>query len=234
MPPDKIEGVSNWPQMPGRPRGSGMGRDDQQTNSPIFVSPREFFNEAVKTAFEQRRIKTYPLVQGYLVELLEFYVPAENLFDEVDSSGRRTRETLAETFLKAQSADLFERIELLKKLADRSLYISGFFGDSLQRKLVDIDYYANMGCAAYGALATTVREDSLSKVYSEFAQRFLEFVEVLTMISSQSRLQDEENILRLYETYARTGSDFARERLLEKGLIAVPVGAEALTAKKNQ
>lgn len=193
-----------------------------QSRPSLFISPRDYFDEVVTDAFERRRIKTYPLVKGYLVGLLEFYVPAQNLFDENDSSGRRTRETLAETFLKAQSAEESVRTELLKKLADRSLYISGFFGDSLQRKLVDIDYYADMGGMAYGALASSAREDTAAKVFDEFARRFLEFVDLLTDISSRAKLQNEENILRLFEVYAKTGSEVARERLIEKGVITVP------------
>lgn len=177
-------------------------------------------------------MKTLPLARGYLVDLLEFYVPAQNLFDEVDSSGRRTRDTLAEIFLKAQSADTLERIELLKKLADRSLYISGFFGDSLQRKLVDVDYYADMGGMAYGALAEVVREDTTAKVYREFGRRFLDFVEILTYISSKTSLYNEENLMRLFEVYARTGSEVAKEKLLEKGLIAVPADAVPLGRKQ--
>ncbi len=202
------------------------------SDSSLFISSKDFFREMVKDAFERRKLKTYPMVLGYLVDLLVFYVPASNLFDDYDSSGKRVRVTLAETFFRAQSAEPRERIEILKKLGDRSLYISGFFGDSLQRKLVDIDYYADMGCMAYGALAESVREDTLAQVYREFARRFPEFVEALTDISSRSKLQGEENIMRLFEVYARTGSDLAREKLFARGLIAVP--ATDLKLKKNQ
>lgn len=212
-----------------------MSQDDQASNQrpAIFLSPTQFFNEAIEEALSKRKMKAFPMAQGYLVKLLEYYMNTEHLFDEVDSSGKkRTRETLAETYLKAANAEPNLRNELLKKLGDRSLYISGFFGDSLQRKLVDIDYYADMGGAAYGSLAELVREDTMSKVYRDFSERFLDYVEVLTFISTNSFVQSEENLLRLYETYARTGSDLARERLLEKGLIAVPLEKEH--AKKKQ
>ena len=208
-----------------------MGRDDH-TSSSLLVSSREVFDQIVSDAFERRKVKTFPLVKGYLVELLEAHIRTENLFDDKDASGRHVRETLAETLLRAQSADLAVRIELLKKLGDRSLYISGFFGDSLQRKLVDVDYYADMGCTAYGALSDCVREDTVARIYREFSKRFQEFVDVLTDISAQAKLSNEENIMRLYEVYARTGSDAARERLNAKGLIAVP--ATNLPFKKRQ
>ena len=214
-----------------------MGHNDHGSppsarSSTLVLSTRDYFQEIVSDAFEQRKVKTLPLVRNYIVELLEFYVPAANLFDEIDSSGRRVRATLAETFLKAQSVDTNERIELLKKLADRSLYISGFFADSLQRKLVDVDYYADMGGMAYGALAGTVREDTTARVYQEFARRFLEFADVLTYISARAHLQNEDNIMRLFEVYARTGSEVAREKLIAKGLIAVPTDPVAI--KKRQ
>lgn len=210
-----------------------MGRDDQgSTSSTLFVSSRQFFDEIVTVAFERRRLKTFPLVKGYLIELLEAHIPTENLFDDTDSAGRRVRATLAETLLRAQNSDPLVKIELLKKLGDRSLYISGFFGDSLQRKLVDVDYYADMGCTAYATLSDCVREDTLARVYREFAHRFLEFVDVLSEISSRAKISNEENIMRLYELYAKTGSDVAREKLIAKGLIAVP--AENLPIKKQQ
>ena len=213
-----------------------MGQN-QSGSTSLLISTKDYFNEIVDDAFEKRRMKTLPLVKGYLVNLLEFYVPTSNLFDDFDSSGRRTQVTLAETLLKAQSSEPMVRIELLKKLGDRSLYISGFFGDSLQRKLIDLDYYADMGGMAYGALAESAKEDTSAKVYREFSKRFLDFAEILTYISSRAHLHNEENIMRLFETYARTGSELAREKLIEKGLVpseAFGEGSFSLPLKKPQ
>jgi hypothetical protein len=163
----------------------------------LCLSSKDYFTQMVRDAFEDRHIKTFPLAQNYLVGVLEFHLVTDNLFDEVDSSGRKTKSTLAESFLKASN-------------------------DSLQRKIVDIDYYADMGGTAYAALADCVREDTFAKLYREYAKRFLEFAEVLTHISSKAHLRDEQNIMRLFESYTLTGSEIAREKLLEKGLIAVP------------
>ena len=210
--------------------GANDSAGDSSSKSALLVSTKDFFDEIVTDAFEKRNFKTFPRVKSYIVQLLEFYVPTANLFDDFDSSGRRTQKTLAETLLKAQSADALERVELLKKLGDRSLYISGFFGDSLQRKLVDVDYYADMGGMAYGALADCVREDTVSKVYREIGKRFLDYADVLTYVSSRARLVDEENIMRLFETYSRTGSETARVKLIENGLVP----AENRPLKKPQ
>ncbi len=169
----------------------------------------------------KRNIKSPPAVRDYLVSLLEYYLDARNLYAQPD--------TLAETFLIASNANPIERVDLLKKLGDKSLYISGFFGDSLSRKLVDIDYYAGMGGAAYASLAETVREDTTAQVYRIFSQRFFDFVDVLTYISQQSAMQTDQGILRLYDRYMRTGSELAKEKLIEAGVLTLSPDQAKLT-----
>jgi len=189
----------------------------------LFVTPKKFFTEMVEQGFNKRKISAVPAVQAYLVQILEHYLDARNLFDEeVSEVGGRKYETLAEKFLLASQAPLSERSAMLKKLGDKSLYISGFFGDSLSRKVVDIDYYANMGGAAYASLASCVQEDTTAAIYRIFSNQFLDFVEVLTYISHQSMVQTDQNILRLYDRYLRTGSALAQEKLAEMGILPMP------------
>lgn len=193
-------------------------------NEKVFVlNPKEFFTSVVKEAFDHRRVSTFPLAQSYLIDLLQFFISADNLFVEEPVEGGKRQETLAELFLKANNSENIQlKIELLKRLGDMSLYVSGFFGDSLQKKIVDIDYYVEMGCRAYMTLATTTKEDMARSVYREYSRRFPEFVEVLTHISQKVLIQNDENLLRLYDRYLRTGSRLAYEHLIEKGIIPTP------------
>lgn len=161
-----------------------------------------------------------------MVNLLQYYLDAKNLFDpDFDEAGRRIPKTLAEMYLIANNAeDTLLKVELLKKLGDRSLYMSGFFGDSLQRKIVDVDYYVHMGGVAYATLASCVREDISAKVYTTISRRFIEFVDVLTYISHNSFIKSNESVLRLYDRYLTTGSELAREKLCEIGVL--PIGLD--------
>lgn len=197
-----------------------MGESRAKSSTTLFTSPQEFFSEVVREALSQRKLSANPLTEEYLINLMQHYVHAGNLFDEDEESGQRQKVVLAELLLKAASSPTSVRIELLKRLGDTSLYISGFFGDSLSRQIVDVDYYADMGGTAYGSLAETVREDSSRVVFSEMAEKFLSFVEVLNYISSKSLPANNQNILRLYDKLIRTGSDLARQQLLEQGIIA--------------
>lgn len=188
----------------------------------VLVSTEDFFSDIVQEAIVARKMSTFPLAKSYLVSILEGYLHTNNLYDTQTENGKLTRETLAETFLKAQNASGTTKIELLKKLGDVSLYVSGFFADSLSRKLVDLDYYVDMGEAAYGTLAQEIKEDTSRKIFKDFSTRFIEYVDIFATISQKSLIQNNENILRLYEKYLKTGSELARETLEEKGIVPVP------------
>jgi len=199
-----------------------MTREKAHSKAEFLVQPKEYFYEVVREALSRRKIKTSPLAENYLVQLLEHFMDADNLYHVDEDSGQREHKTLAELFLKAVNAAGSTQVELLKNLGDTSLYISGFFGESLDRKVVDLDYYVGMGGAAYGSLSKTVPDESFRMVYGELSVKFVEFVDALTYISTKSLVQGNENILRLYNKYVNTGSDLAREQLLEKGIVAPP------------
>ena len=188
----------------------------------LITSPTNYFLEIVEDAFNERQFSTYPYVKSYMVDLLTHFMLTDNLWDEVDQSGRRTREMLSESFLRAAGSEPKVKIEKLKKLGDHSLYVSGFFSDSLQRKIIDVDYYVDMGRTAFDTLSTSVEEDTFAQLYKEMAHRFVELVDVLTLISQKAMIADEENLLRLMDVYSKTGSPLLAETLVEKGFFNLP------------
>lgn len=207
-----------------------MAESQKEKKVPDFTaSMADFFHERVDQAIESRKLKASDLARNYLVHLLEHFALSENLFDESVDTGKKRIETLAEMYLKASQAEVSVRAETLRKLGDTSLYISGFFGDSLNRKLVDIDYYAGMGGAAYANLAEINADDAYAPVFYDLSRRFMDFVDVLTMISQYSLVQTDKDLLRLYDRYLSTGSELAKAQLLEKGLLT-----SSLPAKINK
>ncbi|MGE3973062.1 MAG: hypothetical protein AB7F59_00900 [Bdellovibrionales bacterium] len=192
---------------------------NQASKHSLFIQPREFFTEIVRDALARTKLTTTPPAETYLIGLLENFVSTDKLFEIEPETGQRQTMTLAEMFLKAINSQSTVQIELFKKLGDTSLYISGFFGDSLNRKVVDIDYYAEMGGTAYQSLAQVVRDDNNRCVFGELSTKFLGFVDVLTYISTKSLMNNNQNLLRLYERYVKTGSSLARDQLLEKGIV---------------
>lgn len=189
----------------------------------VFITPEEHFSEVVHEACVERQVKTHPHIEAYLVRILKHYLISKNFhYPLQEDSSEKPPETFAEMYLVALNSDEAKKKELMRNVAEKSLYLTGFFAESLHKKIVDLDYYTQIGAAAYFNLATWTKEDTLSSVFSVCANRFKDFVDVLNYVSEKSLIQSDPNVLKLYDRYMRTGSDLAREKLTELGVVTMP------------
>lgn len=106
----------------------------------------------------------------------------------------------------------------LKNVGDRSLFISGFFSDSLKRSPTDVDYYIGLGAYAYGVLSEEA-DSTLAPVFGELGEKFVAFVDVLGEISTHATVMSNNDLLRLYEKWLRTGSKRDGNLLVERGIV---------------
>jgi hypothetical protein len=191
----------------------------------LYINPGAFFKERLTEVMTRRGVESKDVAQFYLVDLLSRFIHSSNLFDHSVDESAKGHEPLAFLFLKAQAKNVVssEKITILKKLGDTSLYISGFFGDSLNRKVIDLAYYREMGTIAYQSLSSIIKDDQFQELYMELYRKFPLFVEVLAEISHELQIDNNQNLLRLYELYGQTGSPFAKTQLDEKGLPTPPI-----------
>ena len=187
--------------------------------SPILVgsTPREWFREAISETLQVRRLAVAQETEFYLVDLLTGFVGSERLFVQ-QADGSLREEPLALILLRALEADRRERLAQLKRLGDTSLFVSGFFGDSLARSAVDAGYYRAMGGRAYGALADAERGAALEALYAELSQRFDQFVDCFAEIAELADLKSNRGLLRLYERFQLTRSERVAEKLRARGV----------------
>ena len=106
----------------------------------------------------------------------------------------------------------------MKHIGDASLFISGFFSDSLRRKIVDVDYYVQIGAVAYTALSRR-EADTFSPVFAELARKFVHFVDVLSEVSERSACNSNADVLRIYERWLKTGSPSSGRLLVKRGVV---------------
>lgn len=197
-----------------------MVRKDTETIRPV-ASLQEFFKDSVEQAMERQRIDADDHTAYYLVNLLTLFARSETLFD--GSSAGSGLQPLALLLADAAAADDVQvRNFLLQRVGDTSLFVAGFFGDGFERKLVDIDYYIDIGGAAYSSLSVelrgTLRGRIFGGVFAELAAKFRDFVDVLAEIRDSSKRIDDFDLLRLYEVWLRTGSQRAARLLRERGI----------------
>lgn len=172
----------------------------------------EFFKEQIETACERQSVRPEPLTSYYLVSLLSDFAKR----DSGPTQALTANEALGVTLMRAlQSGGSEQRIGL-KHVGDVSLFLSGFFSDSLRRSLVDIDYYMSLGGYAYRSLATLDHTRSL--VFDELSEKFGTFVDVLAAVSEQTGVSSDRDLLRLYERWVRTGSRRDGDRLAGRGI----------------
>jgi hypothetical protein len=176
-------------------------------------APAEYFRELVDAALARRRVKAGDLTAFYLVNLL-----CDHVRPEARRGSARDAEPLALRLGHAlASGGAVQRAEL-RSLGDFSLFMSGFFSDSFNRRAIDVDYYVSMGEYAYGSLSRR-DESTFAEVFSELARKFVGFMDVLADISEQTALTSSGDVLRLYEKWLRTGSARDGQKLIDRGIV---------------
>jgi len=175
----------------------------------LVSQPQDYFRELVTEALGKQKISTQPETEFYLVNLLNQFMTADRLRDE--PLAIMVKEALEQPAPREQSV-------LFRHIGDVSLYVAGFFQDSLNRKLVDVDYYIDMGGTAYQKVSALSDEEILKAVYGELAEKFGALVEVLAEVSDKTTPKTEKDILRMYEMWIRTRSERAAKALQEAGI----------------
>ena len=176
----------------------------------LAASLDEFFHEVVSDALQVVDLDASEPASWYLVGLL----------------GEMTRARITDEPLGVKLAqpatDPGERVRTLKQVGDTSLYVAGFFAESLSRSLVDVDYYVGLGQSAYGQLARVFGgQRSLTEVYEELADKFPKFVDVLAEVRKRTDLASPD-IGKLYEIWLRTRDEWVEKKLRALGVLVDP------------
>jgi hypothetical protein len=171
-----------------------------------------FFHEVLTDALESMRVDATEPAGWYLVSLLGDFTRA-----------RLPDEPLAVKLAQSVAADPGERVKTLKEVGDTSLYVAGFFAESLSRKLVDADYYIGLGRGAYAELAGRMGSSSITEVYRELSEGFPGFVEVLAEVRRRVDFAGAD-VMKLYEQWLRTRDAWIEKKLRALGVLVDPGG----------
>jgi hypothetical protein len=186
------------------------------------VTVREHFSAALTVAARNQDVALRDITATYLVNLLTDYGDCAALAAVTDT--QRQIKPLATLYGEALEAPTSEhRRRTLQRLGDLALFIAGIFSDSLNRKLVDVDYYIGMGEAAYCSIYDSLQVDRRAKiaspVFADLSAKFPLLVDLLTEISEMSGLKSRSDMLRTYELWQKTGSVRARKQLQRAGIV---------------
>ena len=175
-------------------------------------SVEAFFREQVDRAFREEGLSPGVMVEHYVVQLLASYAA-----QTIEST------PLALRMADAVDAPPRERRKKLRGIGDTSLYVSGFWGESLEEAAVDVDYYVEMGGSAYGELArggAGWTADPYAGVFEQLADNFIRFVGALALVSRRMVLPaSSQDVIRLYRRWQHNRSANAAARLAALGVV---------------
>lgn len=186
------------------------------------ASLTDFFRTSIADAMARQRVDVDPHAAHYVVNLMTLFARSEQLYEQQgESYGLRPLALMLADAADATTPE--ERTQCLQRIGDVSLFISGFFSDSLEAAAVDVDYYIRMGGSAYGSLSEEVRGSVRARVFAgvlrELAAKFQVLVDVLHEVRDGA--STDVDLLRTYEIWLKTGSRRAEHLLRENDVIPI-------------
>lgn len=198
-----------------------MYPDRHQGSLITEKSAQEYFQDSISDALSNQKVEAAEYTVYYVVNLLASFIRSENLFERTPDGViiKPLAELYAEAIEGRSSAD---QHRALRRLGDVALFVSGVFSQSLNRKVIDVDYYCAMGGSAYGYLSENLRGSAgtraLTEVFEELSKKFVDFVDVLAEVSERTHMNNDADIMRVYELWVRTGSRRAERTLRSIGI----------------
>ena len=171
--------------------------------------PIDYFREMVDAAIAHQHVVAAADTVGYVARLLAGFVRADSQL------------TLGSVQAAHSHATPVEQRASLQRVGDVSLFVAGFFSDSLNRNWLGAGDLARIGGAAYLALSRS-SSDELGPVFAELARRFVIYIDVLEEVSERSACASNRSLLRLYSKWLRTRNDRTEALLIERGLVPGP------------
>ncbi len=197
-----------------------IGREDG-TKVMCVRNLQDYFRTSIDDVVTRQQVDIDPHAAYYVVNMLTLFSRSDELYeDDGEVYGLRPLALMLADAADAESSE--ERNQLLQRIGDVALFISGFFSDSLASKAVDVDYYIHMGGNAYGSLSEEVRGSvrgrAVADVFRELAIKFQLVVDILNEISDGP---SDRDLLRAYEVWRRTGSRRAEQLLRKNGVVPI-------------
>jgi len=200
-----------------------MVQHDDEPKVRAVANLQEYFRDELHAALRHQNVEVDGHTEHYVVNLLTIFSRAEALYaDAPIHAPHRPLALLLADALEANSLEVRRRA--LQRLGDLSLFFAGCCAGRYAGRSVDIDYHIAMGGRAYGSLAETLdrgRQRWLGGVFNELAAKFQPLVDALNEISETAYRHSNEDRLRLYELWSKTGSTRARRLLRGLGIDAV-------------
>jgi hypothetical protein len=187
----------------------------------VYKNVKELFFDLIIEFEKKLKIHLSEYSKLYLMKLLEELAAGNSYLNNIVKEDK----PLIEILLEAVHQNIFEKIRNLKALGDLCLLFGGLYPDYMTRKLVDIDYFINIGKNSYNLISDTYKNYTtkydLYMLYSKLTQEYLKLINILTEISDELSFLDRDNLYKSLKRWERTGIKKYSEFIKSNNIIPI-------------
>jgi hypothetical protein len=152
----------------------------------------------------------------YSSDVLDKFLLSQDFFEVSD--GRVREKILGIKLLEATQLNKEDQKRVFREVGDMSLMICGYFAESINKKIVDLHYYAKLGKMAYAQLNQISPSFlDIPSFYGIVATSFEPMTSLISMLASGSRNHGNKS---LFDRVMR-GEDVSDLEMLTAGIIPV-------------
>ena len=159
-------------------------RETDSTNLVLESSLQGFFFDRLQEVNKKTSRPVSNESIYYLSLVLDQFGESAKLFEE--EQGRLKEKVLGVKLLESSYLPETQRKRCLKEIGDTALFVSGYFYESLNSKLIDVGYYENLGQIAYKNLdGFFPKAYEVQSFYKNLSQRFNCLTNLVSVISRE-------------------------------------------------
>ena len=171
------------------PNDSGPGKIILSTNL------QGFFFEGLSELNKKSLCPVPESIIFYSSDVLDKFTLSQDFFET--SEGKVREKILGMKLLEATQLTREEQKKVYKEVGDMSLMVCGYFSESVNKKLVDTQYYAQLGKMAFSHLNNvTPKFLDIPHFYGMVATCFESLTTLMTMLASKERGVENNLIFR--------------------------------------
>lgn len=171
-----------------------MHSSDTSKKIVLNANLQGFFFEGLNALNKKSLCPVPESIIFYSSDVLDKFALSQDFFDF--SEGKVREKILGMKLLEASHLSREEQRKAYKEVADMSLLVCGYFSESTHKKLVDAQYYSQIGKMAYSYLNNVGPSFlDIPSFYNMVATCFESMTTLMSLLASQNRTGIEHNMI---------------------------------------
>ncbi len=182
--------------------------DPNTSKSEIVLetSLQSFFYDQL-LEINQKCASPLPHEAIYYSSLVMDHFGESGKYFELTDEGKVREKTLGVKLLEASNETRTTQRNMLKDVGDTALFLCGYFSDSMNRKIIDISYYQEIGQIAYQRLNHIVPEAyEVPSFFKKLSTKFSGVAELMNIVARNNLAHSEDAGVESYILFVANSS----------------------------